>query len=190
MIESGDCGKAKRFKYSKRESVGEQQCLDRGPYHQNNDIIFGLMTSCSIVDEYTRKCLVITVSGRIRSSDVIEQLARLISLHGAPRHLRSDNGTEFVSHAVLKWLRGHRIDTAFSDPGKPWQNGLDESFNDKFRDECLNMEWFRTRAEACVVIETWRKEYNEIRPHSSLNYQTPNEYISTLPKTASQQTIL
>ena len=101
-----------------------------------------------------------------------------------------DNGTEFVSHAVLKWLREHRIDTAFSDPGKPWQNGLDESFNGKFRDECLNMEWFRTRAEARVVIETWRKEYNQIRPHSSLNYQTPNQHISTLPKMASQQPIL
>ena len=133
---------------------------------------------------------VVRVSGRIRSSDVIEQLARLISLHCAPRHLRSDNGTEFVSNAVLKWLREHRIDTAVSDPGKPWQNGLDESFNGKFRDECLNMEWFRTRAEARVVIETWRKEHNQIRPHSSLNYQTPNEYISILPKTASQQAIL
>jgi len=151
----------------------------------------GQVLKClTIVDEYTRECLAITVSGRIRSSDVIEQLARLISLHGAPRHLRSDNGTEFVSHAVLKWLREHRIDTAFSDPGKPWQNGLDESFNGKFRDECLNMEWFRTRAEARVVIETWRKEYNQIRPHSSLNYQTPNQHISTLPKMASQQPIL
>ena len=151
----------------------------------------GQVLKClTIVDEYTRECLAITVSGRIRSSDVIEQLARLISLHGAPRHLRSDNGTEFVSHAVLKWLREHRIDTAFSDSGKPWQNGLDESFNGKFRDECLNMEWFRTRAEARVVIETWRKEYNQIRPHSSLNYQTPNQHISTLPKTASQQPIL
>ena len=154
------------------------------PYHQNNDIIFGLMTLCSIVDEYTRKCLVITVSDRIGSSDVIEQLARLISLYGAPRHLRSDNSTEFISHAVLKWLREHRIDTAFSDPGKPWQNGLDESFNGNFRNECLNMEWFRTRAEARVVIGTQRNGYNQTRPHSSLNYQTPNEYISTLPKNA------
>ena len=81
----------------------------------------GQVLKClKIVDEDTRGCLAITVSGPIRSADVIEQLARLISLHGAPRHLRSDNGAEFVSHAVLKWLREHRIDTAFSDPGKPW----------------------------------------------------------------------
>ena len=79
----------------------------------------------------------------------------------------------------MKCLIEHQINTAFSDPGEPWQNGLEESVNSNFRDECLNMEWFRTRAEACLVIETWRKEYNQIRPHSSLSYQTPNEYIKT-----------
>jgi putative transposase len=151
----------------------------------------GQVLKClTIVDEFTRECLAISVSGRIRSGDVIEQLSRLISLHGAPRHLRSDNGSEFVSRAVLKWLTEQQVNTAFSDPGKPWQNGLDESFNGKFRDECLNMEWFRTRAEAKVIIEIWRKEYNQIRPHSSLRYQTPNEYIKTLPIPASQQTVL
>jgi putative transposase len=151
----------------------------------------GQVLKClTIVDEYTRECLAITVSGRIRSAHVIDQLSRLVSLHGAPRHIRSDNGTEFVSRAVLKWLTQNGINTALSDPGKPWQNGLDESFNGKFRDECLNMEWFRSRAEARVVIETWRKQYNQIRPHSSLNYLTPNEYIKTLPETASQQAIL
>jgi putative transposase len=151
----------------------------------------GQVLKClTIVDEFTRECLAISVSGRIRSGDVIEQLSRLISLHGAPRHLRSDNGTDFVSRAVLKWLTEQQINTAFSDPGKPWQNGLDESFNGKFRDECLNMEWFRTRAEAKVIIEIWRKEYNQIRPHSSLRYQTPNEYIKTFPIPASQQTVL
>ena len=146
----------------RRATVSRQRPLPPEQRHHiwAYDFVFdrcanGQVLKClTIVDEYTRECLVITVSGRIRSSDVIEQLARLISLHGAPRHLRSDNGTEFVSHAVLKWPREHRIDTAFSDPGKPWQNGLDESFNGKFRDECLNMEWFRTRAEARVVIET------------------------------------
>jgi len=151
----------------------------------------GQVLKClTVVDEYTRECLAITVSGRIRSTHVIEQLSRLVSLHGAPRHIRSDNGTEFVSQAILKWLTEHQINTALSDPGKPWQNGLDESFNGKFRDECLNMEWFRSRAEARVVIEAWRKQYNQVRPHSSLNYLTPNEYIKTLSETASQQAIL
>jgi len=135
--------------------------------------------------EFTRECLAIDVAGRIRSAHVIEQLARVISVHGAPGYLRSDNGSEFVSRAVLKWLTDHRINTAFIDPGKPWQNGLDESFNGKFRDECLNMEWFRSRAEAKVIIEAWRRQYNQIRPHSSLNYFTPNEFIQQLSNEAS-----
>jgi putative transposase len=127
----------------------------------------------TVIDEWTRESLQIDVQGSIRSGRVIEVLSRLISLHGAPRYLRSDNGPEFVSRAVLKWLHQAGIDTALIDPGKPWQNGMDESFNGKFRDECLSMEWFRTRAEAKVVIEQWRQHYNADRPHSSLDYLSP-----------------
>jgi putative transposase len=111
----------------------------------------------TVVDEWTREALAIDVAGSIRSLRVIDVLARLISTHGAPRHLRSDNGPEFVSSAILKWLSDEGIETAHIAPGKPWQNGLDESFNGKLRDECLNMEWFRTRAEAVVLIEAWRR---------------------------------
>lgn len=127
----------------------------------------------TVVDEYTRECLAIDVAGSIRSHRVIEVLAQLISTHGAPRYLRSDNGPEFVSRALLQWMQQENIETALIDPGKPWQNGADESFNGKLRDECLNLEWFRTRTEARVVIENWRRHYNAIRPHSSLNYLTP-----------------
>ena len=127
----------------------------------------------TLIDEWTRESLEIDVQGGIRSGRVIEVLSRLISVHGAPKYLRSDNGPEFVSRAVLKWLHKSGIDTALSDPGKPWQNGSDESFNGKFRDECLSMEWFRSRAEAKVVIEQWRQHYNADRPHSSLGYLTP-----------------
>lgn len=130
----------------------------------------------TVVDEWTRECLAIDVAGSIRSQRVVDVLARLVSLHGAPRHLRSDNGPEFVSRAILQWLVSERIETAFIDPGKPWQNGLDESFNGKLRDECLNLEWFRSRPEACAIIETWRQHYNHTRPHSSLDYLTPNEF--------------
>lgn len=130
----------------------------------------------TVVDEYTREALAIDVAGRIRSARVIEVLARLISVHGAPTILRSDNGPEFVSRAVLRWLLANEIDTAHIDPGKPWQNGVDESFNGKFRDECLNVEWFRNRHEATVLIEQWRRHYNEVRPHSSLAYRTPHEF--------------
>jgi putative transposase len=134
----------------------------------------------TVVDEYTRECLAIDVGGSIRSARVIEVLTQLVSLHGAPRYLRSDNGPEFVATAVLRWLQTAGIDTAFIDPGKPWQNGTDESFNGKFRDECLNLEWFRNRLEAKVGIERWRRHYNEERPHMSLGDLTPAEFKSKI----------
>jgi putative transposase len=103
-------------------------------------------------------------------------LSKLVSERGAPRVLRSDNGPEFVSLAVLGWLERNKIDTAFIAPGKFWQNGLNESSNGKFRDECLNLEWFRSRAEAKVLIEAYRRHYNDVRPHSSLDYSTPTAF--------------
>jgi putative transposase len=130
----------------------------------------------TIVDEWSRECLAIDVAGSIRSNRVIDVLARLVSVHGAPAFLRSDNGPEFVSNAILKWIVAEGIGSALIDPGKPWQNGADESFNGKFRDECLSMEYFRSRAEAIATIETWRKHYNDVRPHSSLDYRTPTEF--------------
>ena len=132
----------------------------------------------TVIDEFTRECLAIDVAGSIRSGRVIEVLARLISAHGAPLYLRSDNGSEFVSHAILEWLAKEHIETALIDPGKPWQNADNESFNGKFRDECLSLEWFRSRAEARVLIEIWRRHYNHVRPHSSLNELTPMEFKS------------
>lgn len=119
-------------------------------------------------------------AGSIRSGRVIEVLTRLVSLHGAPRYLRSDNGPEFVATAVLRWLQTAQIETAFIDPGKPWQNGTDESFNGKFRDECLTIEWFRNRLEAQVGIERWRRHYNDERPHMSLGDRTPAEFKSQI----------
>jgi putative transposase len=130
----------------------------------------------TVVDEFTAECLAIDVAGSIRSKRVIEVLARLISVHGAPAALRSDNGPEFVSNAILQWLSDTHIDTALIDPGKPWQNGVSESFNGKFRDECLSMEWFQNRPEARVVIEQWRRHYNHERPHSRHDYLTPVEF--------------
>jgi len=130
----------------------------------------------TVIDEYTRECLAIDVAGGIRSGRVIEVLAKLVSVRGAPKHLRSDNGPEFVSRAILRWLHGANIETAAIDPGKPWQNGSNESFNGKLRDECLSMQWFKNRIDARIVIEDWRREYNAVRPHSSLNNLTPAEF--------------
>lgn len=142
----------------------------------------------TIVDEFTHECLAIDVAGSIRSARVIEVLSVLVSRHGAPRYLRSDNGPEFIATALLGWLVTAAIDTAFIAPGKPWQNGTDESFNGKFRDECLRLEWFRHRAEAKVAIEQWRRHYNEVRPHQTLGYLTPAEFIATLSEGRSPAT--
>jgi putative transposase len=134
----------------------------------------------TVIDEYTRECLAIDVAGSIRSGRVIEVLSKLVSVHGAPRCLRSDNGPEFVSRAILRWLATEGIDTAHIDPGKPWQNGSNESFNGKFRDECLAMQWFKNRIDARILIEQYRREYNEVRPHSSLANLTPIEFKRSL----------
>ncbi len=134
----------------------------------------------TITDEWTKEGLAIEVDGRIRSGRVIEVLSRLISERGAPLYLRSDNGPEFVARALLAWIVEQGIEIVLIDPGKPWQNGTTESFNGKFRDECLGLEWFRSRAEAKVVIEAWRRHYNEVRPHSSLGYLTPLEFVTKL----------
>jgi putative transposase len=127
----------------------------------------------TIIDEFTRECLAIDVAGGIRSARVIEVLTQLVSVHGAPCYLRSDNGPEFVTRAILRWLQTAAIETAFIDPGKPWQNGADEPFNGKFRDQHLSLQWFRNRVEAKFSIEAWRRHYNDVRPHSSLGYLTP-----------------
>ncbi len=144
----------------------------------------------TVVDEFTRECLAIDVAGSIRSGRVIEVLSKLVSVHCSPRHLRSDNGPEFVSRAVLKWLMHVNIDTAHIDPGKPWQNGSNESFNGKFRDECLSMEWFRNRIDAKIVIEHFRHQYNEVRPHSSLGKLTPVEFKQKLIATTNPETAI
>lgn len=134
----------------------------------------------TVVDEYTRECLAIDMADSIWAQRVIEVLSRLVSLHGAPCYLRSDNGPEFVSTQLLQWAVDENLETVLIEPGKPWQRGTNESFNGKFRDECLSMQWFRNRLEARVIIEAWRRHNNDIRPHSSLNYLTPRQFVGNL----------
>ena len=144
----------------------------------------------TVIDEFARECLAIDVAGSIRSWRVVEVLTQLLSVHGAPKILRSDNGPEFVSRALLRWAASQNLDMALIDPGKPWQNGTTESFNGKFRDECLSMEWFRHRVEAKVVIEQWRRHYNEVRPHSSLGNQTPAAFKKSCLSTTQPEAVL
>jgi transposase InsO family protein len=127
----------------------------------------------AIVDEYTRECLTIDVERRIRSIDVLQTLADLFLERGAPDYIRSDNGPEFTAQLIRNWLERLEVGTLFIEPGSPWENGYVESFNGRLRDEFLNGEIFYTLREAKVLIERWRREYNHIRPHSSLGYRPP-----------------
>jgi transposase InsO family protein len=127
----------------------------------------------TIIDEYSRECLAIAVERRIRSIHVLQRLARLFLERGAPEYIRSDNGPEFTADLIRTWLDQLEIGTLFIEPGSPWENGYVESFNGRLRDEFLNGEIFYTLNEAKVLIEQWRREYNGIRPHSSLGYRPP-----------------
>ena len=127
----------------------------------------------AIVDEYTRECLSLDVARRLRSDDILARLAQLFVERGPPTYLRSDNGPEFTATVVREWLHRVGVTTLFIAPGSPWENGYVESFNGKLRDECLNRERFDTLLEAQILIEGWRREYNQIRPHSALGYRPP-----------------
>jgi putative transposase len=127
----------------------------------------------NIIDEFTRECLAIRVNRKLKAVDVIDVLSDLFILWGVPRHIRSDNGSEFVAKAVREWITAVGAKTAYIEPGSPWENGYCESFNSKLRDELLKGEIFYTLKEAQIVIENWRRHYNTIRPHSSLGYRPP-----------------
>ena len=134
----------------------------------------------TIEDEYARECLAIEVERSITSREVIETLRYLFEVRGAPDHIRSDNGPEFIAKALRAWLAESGVNTLYIEPGSPWQNGFNESFNGKLRDELLNGELFTGLTEAKVVTEDYRLAYNHRRPHSSLDYETPAAYAATV----------
>jgi len=138
--------------------------------HTSNGRAFKIL---NIIDEYTRVSVGIKVERKIRARDVIDKLYNLFIFRGIPEHIRSDNGPEFTARAVRKWLKELGVRTLFIEKGSPWENGYIESFNGKMRDELLKREVFTTLTEAQVLIEGWRREYNQVRPHSSLGYQPP-----------------
>jgi transposase InsO family protein len=132
-----------------------------------------------VIDEYTRQCLRIEVGRGMGSKAVIRALAELMRVHGEPGALRSDNGPEFVANAVQEWLAKAGVSTYYIQPGSPWENAYAESFNSRFEAEFLSRELFNTLAEAQVLAEEHRLWYNHVRPHSSLNYQTPAQFAIT-----------
>ena len=127
----------------------------------------------NVIDEFTHECLAIRIERSLKSADVIDVLSDLFILRGVPGHVRSDNGPEFVAKAVQKWIGAVGAKTAYIMPGSPWENGFIESFNARLRDELLDGEIFYSLAEAKIIIESWRRHYNTVRPHGSLGYKPP-----------------
>ena len=127
----------------------------------------------NIIDEFTHECLAIRIDRRLKAIDVIDVLSDLFILRGVPEHIRSDNGPEFVAKAVQEWIGAVGAKTAYIAPGSPWENGFIESFNARLRDELLDGEIFYTLAEAKIIVESWRRHFNTVRPHGSLGYKPP-----------------
>jgi putative transposase len=177
-------------KKRKRRRLGKSEngCHRRRAEHRNHvwcwDFVFDRTTSgstlkwLSIVDEYTRECLALKVDRSITSEDVIDTLAELFAMHGVPRHIRSDNGPEFIARAIQRWTKQLSIETLYIEPGCPWENGYAESFHSRLRDELLATEVFESLAAARKLTQAWRDDYNHYRPHSSLGYVTPAEYAA------------
>jgi transposase InsO family protein len=163
--------------------LNEGSCIRLRPEHKDHVWSYDFMIDrtadgrafkiLNIIDEYSRECLAMQIARKIKNQDVIDILFNLFIFRGIPEHIRSDNGPEFTAKAVRKWLNRLGVKTLFIERGSPWENGYIESFNGKLRDELLDREIFTTLEEAKVLIEQWRREYNQVRPHSALGYQPP-----------------
>jgi transposase InsO family protein len=179
-------------KIRKKRRLGHSgnSCVRLRPEHKDHvwtwDFVFDRTSKgralkwFSVVDEYTRECLVLEVNRRMTSREVIDVLADLFVVRRVPRHIRSDNGPEFIALAIRRWLEHTDVKTLYIEPGAPWENGYGESFQSRLRDELLNVEEFATVAEAQILAASWRADYNHRRPHSSLGYQTPAEFAANL----------
>jgi len=166
-----------------RSWLGDGSCIRLRPLRENHVWSYDFVSErthdgralklLTVIDEHTRQCLAIKVARRIRADDVLEVLADLFARYGPPEHLRSDNGPEFTAKLVRRWLARLGVQTLYIEPGSPWENGYNESFNGTLRDEFLNGEIFYTLPEAVVLVEQWRRLYNAARPHSAWGGSTP-----------------
>ena len=163
--------------------LADGSCIRLRPEHRNHVWSYDFVEDrthdgrkyrmLNVIDEFTHECLAIRVARKLKAIDVIDVLSDLFILRGVPGHIRSDNGPEFVAKAVQEWITAVGAKTAYITPGSPWENGYVESFNARLRDELLDGEIFYTLREAQIVIESWRRHYNAIRPHESLGYKPP-----------------
>ena len=184
-----------RRKFKKAKGSSHNSCIARKSEYLNHVWTYDFMSDqtvdgrslriLTVLDEFTRESLTIDVGRSIKSKDVIAALEYLFMIRGNPSALRSDNGSEFIAMAIKRWLKDRGVETLFIEPGSPWENGYVESFNGKLRDEVLNRELFHSVKEAKVIVENWRLEYNNHRPHSSLGYQTPAEFAASCMASAS-----
>ena len=177
----------------KRRRLGqsENSCFRLRPAYPNHiwalDFIFDRdergrsLKWLTVIDEFTRECLVLLPERHLTSLDVIDQLIRLMNHKGVPAHIRSDNGPEFIARALRTWLERAEVGTLYVETGAPWENGYAESFQARLRDELLNAESFADLREAQALARVWKREYNEERPHSSLGYLTPAEFAAGQP---------
>jgi len=172
--------------------LNDGSCVRLRPEHTNHVWSYDFVNAMThdgrslrlltLLDEFSRECLAIRVARRLGRYQVIETLADVMQQRGVPQHIRSDNGPEFVARELREWLAHVGSATLYIEPGSPWENGYCESFNGKLRDECLNREIFYSLKEAQVVIESWRTEYNTVRPHSALGYRPPAPLASRPPE--------
>jgi transposase InsO family protein len=176
--------KRKRRRLGKGENGCHRRCAEFKDHVWCWDFVFDYTTSgstlkwLSIVDEFTRECLCLKVDRSITSEDVIDTLAELFAMRGVPRHIRSDNGPEFIARAIQRWTKQLSIETLYIEPGSPWENGFAESFHSRLRDEFLALEIFESQAAARKLTAAWREDYNYHRPHSSLGYVAPVEFAT------------
>jgi len=163
--------------------LADGSCIRLRPMHRNHVWAYDFVSIrtydgrkvrlLTMIDEFTRECLAIRAVRKMNSQHVLDLMAELFILKGVPDHLRLDNGPEMTASAVRDWLGKVGVKTLYIEPGSPWENGYCESFNGKLRDELLNREIFYSLKEVQILTEQWRREYNEVRPHSSLGYRPP-----------------
>jgi putative transposase len=175
------CQKRKRFRAEARvplalpKAANEMWTMD----YTHDEVSSGRkFRTLNLMDGYTRKALTIEVDTSLPGLRVVRVLDRLREVHGTPAAIQVDNGTEFTSRVVDQWAYQNQVALHFIERGKPTQNAFIESFNGKFRDECLNQNWFVDLKQARELIEAWRVDYNTVRPHSSLGYRTPDEFAA------------
>ena len=191
---------AKQPKRGRRLWLNDGSCVRLRPEHPNHVWSYDFVEDrthdgrkyrmLNAIDEFTHESLAIRIERRLRSTDVIDVLCDLFILRGVPGHIRSDNGPEFIAKAVQDWIAAVGAKTAYITPGSPWENGFIESFNARLRDELLDGEIFYSLAEAKIVIESWRRHYNTVRPHGSLGYKppAPEVFVPAMAARATAQT--